>query len=243
MVSTADDASISSTSTVPPPSRPHLGDRDSSGWSANTRNSASTALDYAGPSTRARDHRPSTLSLSDQGSGASSARILLGTSLPSGNSLKKCADNWQGLRDMMEDDEEDVSDTDTIRPDQRGRERDAARKSTSIQSLRSLFTPRSADTAQAGGSRPWSIANVRDDEESMESGLLSSSPPQMNGFTNGIEETLDGVRSGSTPTLKTDQISSDDSNSPHAHNGRNESGRLLPQVSPTPKTETTQKRE
>lgn len=246
MGSTVDETSTSSTGTVPPPSRPRLGDRNSSEWSFNSSTSPGTTRmpsSYAGPTGRSRLHRPSALSLSDQGSGASSARILLGTSLPSGTSLKRRQDNWQGLRDMMEDEEEDVSDTETIRPDSRGRERDAARRSTSIQSLRSLFTSRSSDTAQAGRARPWSIAGVTEDEEPIASGLLSSSPPQMNGFTDGIEETLDRVRQDSSATLKTKHIDTHDVESPYGQNGREEDQPLLPQATSIRRAETKQKGE
>lgn len=246
MGSTADDISTSSTSTVPPPSRGHLNDREQSRWSEHSHASSSMSPKGAGPSRPGRLHRPSALSLTDQGSGASSARILLGTSLPSGGSLKRRTDNWQALRDMMED-EEDVSDTETIRPDrpdrpgQRDRGPDGARKSTSIQSLRSLFTPRSSGTSQTGRSRPWSIAGMREDEEVMTSGLLSSSPPQMNGLANGIEETLDTVRENRTPTLKTRYLESDDGGSPNVQNGRDESRTLLQQSASTSKVEPKQK--
>lgn len=244
MGSTLDETSTSSRSTVPPPSRPHGGDRNASEWSSSTRASSSMSPTSAGPSKRARLHRPSALSLTDQESGASSARILLGTSLPSGNSMKRRKDNWQALRDMMEDDEE-VSDTETIRPNQRERERgrDEARKSTSIQSLRSLFTPRSSDTAQAARSRPWSIAGVTEDEESMTSGLLSSSPPQMNGFPNGIEETLDPIGEDRTPTLRTKQLESENDGSPNVQNGREESRTLLHQARTGSKADVKPKRQ
>lgn len=236
---TVDDISTSSQSTVPPPSRPHLGDRNPSEWPSNTRASSSTTTSLAGPSNRARLHRPSALSLTDQSSGASSARILLGTSLPSGNSMKRRKDNWQALRDMMEDEEEN-SDTETIRPDQRENDggRNEARSSasiqslrslTSVQSLRSLFTPRSTEN-QGGGSRPWSIVRMPEDEASMSSGLLSSSPPQMNGFPNGIEETLDPIREDGTPKLKTKTMDRDTAGSPNVQNGREESQTLLHQA-------------
>lgn len=158
------------------------------------------------PAGTSRMQRPSTLSLVEQGAGSSSAHMLLGTSLPSSHALRQRRDNnWESFRDLVEDASEDEeSDTDTIRPSPRLQ----ARKQSSMRSLRSIFTPRSA--RQTTRSRPWSIASPRQEEQPLTADILSSSPPQMNGFSRGIEETLDQVADGRTSTMQTKQLESEE---------------------------------
>jgi hypothetical protein len=106
------------------------------------------------------------------------------------------SDNWTSLRDMVSEDEGEGegSDTDTIRAASPahygsgfGSDAQTPRKSTSIASVRSFFTARSNLTSERSLSIPRSAEGGRP----VASALLSSSPPQMNGFSNGIEEMLD----------------------------------------------------
>lgn len=187
--------STSNISTVPPPSR------------AQTRVGAAarTSRDpfvEGSRSSRGRNvsHRTSILSLSDQGAGSNSAQTTLGTSLPSDNTIRRRRNNWEGLMHPSDDDGDPDSDTDTIRPAAH------ARKASSVKSLRSLFTPRSAD--QTTRSHPRPIAGAPEDEEPLTTGLLSSSPPQMNGASNGIEQRLDQADEDRTPVPRTKRLES-----------------------------------
>jgi hypothetical protein len=166
---------------------------------------------------RTRLHRASALSLKPSSHGATSTRPLgsatgsvLGSPFsqtvrhrgrPDGRQTAydgrdgETEDNWTSLREALLDDEDDGdrnSDTSTLRPAGHSRSLDNARKSTSTASIRSFFTARSSVTSAR--SVPGSIPD-RDTNglPSLASGILSSSPPQMNGFRDGIEERLDQV--------------------------------------------------
>jgi len=112
-------------------------------------------------------------------------------------------DNWESLRDMVSEDE-DHSDTSTstLRPSRARTEPGERRSMSSATSARSFFTARSSVTSE----RPGSGITFRNGSPS--DGLLSSSPPQMNGFGNMEEVLEDGEeeisRAESTTTLGND---------------------------------------
>ena len=111
-------------------------------------------------------------------------------------------DNWASLRDMVSEDElegegedERNSDTSTVRPSSIGRT-DLGRSASSMASVRSFFTAKSSMRSERSRSRSRSRSRtraitIRNGERSITSGLLSSSPPQMNGFTDSIEEVME----------------------------------------------------
>jgi hypothetical protein len=195
--------SSSSAGTVPPPSRP--------GSQAQTRSPEHRLASYGSTSSNSSSssvprrtlHRPSIMSLSAGSSGSSAP--FSGSSLPSPRALRRRSripategesDNWTSLRDMVSEDEGEGegSDTDTIRAaspahygSRSGFDAQTPRKSTSIASVRSFFTAKSNLTSE----RSLSIPRSQEGGRPVASALLSSSPPQMNGFSNGIEEMLD----------------------------------------------------
>jgi hypothetical protein len=199
--STASTSTRASTSTVPPPS------------TSSTRRDVHTP---PGPSSSPRPssgrtprrqklHRPSMMSLSDQV--PPSPRTLRPTSASgsgSGSSLESpytqtlrhrqsrraetgeaLGDNWESLRDMVSEDE-DHSDTSTstLRPSRTMTEPSGPRSMSSATSARSFFTARSSVTSERSG------ITIRNESPSV--GILSSSPPQMNGFGNMEEVMEDG---------------------------------------------------
>jgi hypothetical protein len=195
--------SSSNRGTVPPPPRP--------GSQAQTRSPEHRLASYGSTSSTSSSrsvpqrtlHRPSIMSLSAGSSGSSAP--FSGSSLPSPRALRKRSripategesDNWTSLRDMVSEDEGEGegSDTDTIRAaspahygSRSGFDAQTPRKSTSIASVRSFFTAKSNLTSE----RSLSIPRSQEGGRPVASALLSSSPPQMNGFSNGIEEMLD----------------------------------------------------
>jgi hypothetical protein len=215
--STASTSTRASNSTVPPPS------------TSSTRRDVHTP---PGPSSsprpssgrtprRQRLHRPSIMTLSDQA--PSSPRTLLPVSASgSGSTLgspysqtlrhrqsrraetgEVLGDNWESLRDMVSEDE-DHSDTSTstLRPSRARTEPSGPRSISSVTSARSFFTARSSVTSERPG------ITIRNGSPS--DGLLSSSPPQMNGFGNMEEVLEDGEeeisRAGSTTTVGYDGL-------------------------------------
>jgi hypothetical protein len=114
-------------------------------------------------------------------------------------------DNWESLRDMVSEDE-DHSDTSTstLRPSRARTEPSGPRSISSATSTRSFFTARSSGTFE----RPGNGISIRN--ESPSDGILSSSPPQMNGFGNMEEVLEDGEeeisRAGSTTTVGYDGL-------------------------------------
>jgi hypothetical protein len=112
-------------------------------------------------------------------------------------------DNWESFRDMVSEDE-DHSDTSTstLRPSRARTEPSGPRSISSATSARSFFTARSSVTSERSG---IAIRN-----ESPSDGILSSSPPQMNGFGNMEEVMEDGEeeisRAGSTTTVGYDGL-------------------------------------
>jgi hypothetical protein len=201
-----------STSTVPPPATSSIR-RDvhtPPGSSSSPRPSSGRTP------RRQRLHRPSIMSLSDQA--PSSPRTLQPASASgSGSSLgspysqtlrhrqsrraetgEVLGDNWESLRDMVSEDE-DHSDSSksTLRPSRIMTEPSGPRSISSATSARSFFTARSSVTSECSG---ITIRNA-----SPSDGLLSSSPPQMNGFGNMEEVLEDGEeeisRAGSTTTV------------------------------------------
>jgi hypothetical protein len=233
--STASTSTRASTSTVPPPS------------TSSTRRDVHTP---PGPSSsprtssgrtprRQRLHRPSIMSLSDQA--PSSPRTLQPASASgSGSTLgspytqtlrhrqsrraetgEVLGDNWESLRDMVSEDE-DHSDTSTstLRPSRTITEPSGPRSMSSATSTRSFFTARSSVASERSG---ISIRNASSSE-----GLLSSSPPQMNGFGNMEEVLEDGEeeisRTGSTTIIGDDGMKA----------GGNETQPLLQELSRPP---------
>jgi len=213
--STASTSTRASTSTVPSPStsRSHRDVHNSPRPSTSTRSSTGRTP------RRQRLHRPSLTSLSDQP--PSSPRTLLPASASaSGSSLgspyspilhrrqarrTEEVDNWASLKDMVSEDEEeknDHSDTSasTLRPTRQRTEPSGPRSMSSVTSARSFFTARDSLRSERSG---FSIRNGCPSD-----GLLSSSPPQMNGFGNMEEVMEDGEeevsRAGSTTSIRGD---------------------------------------
>ena len=96
-----------------------------------------------------------------------------------------------------EGEDERNSDTSTVRPSSIGRT-DFGRSASSMASVRSFVTAKSSIRSERSRSRPRSRSRtrsrgiaIRNEERSITSGLLSSSPPQMNGFTDSIEEVME----------------------------------------------------
>lgn len=214
--STASTSTRASNSTIPPPST------SSSRRDVHTPPGPSSSPRPSSGRTprRQRLHRPSIMSLSDQA--PSSPRTLLPVSASgSGSTLgspysqtlrhrqsrraetgEVLGDNWENLRDMVSEDE-DHSDTSTstLRPSRARTEPSGPRSISSVTSARSFFTARSSVTSERSG------ITIRNGSPS--DGLLSSSPPQMNGFGNMEEVLEDGEeisRAGSTTTVGYDGL-------------------------------------
>ena len=231
--STASTSTRASTSTVPQPSTSSTRRADATqpGPISPPRFSSGRT------SRRQRLHRPSLLSLSDQSAPlsprrhgpASASGSVSGSSLgsPYTQTLRhrqsrhgdgeNSDGNWASLRDMVsrdQDEEEEEeegnnhSDTSTLRPTRRSTEPITAQAGSmsSVTSIRSFFTARSSIRSERSGN------NTHRSGESPSAGLLSSSPPQMNGFGN-MEEIMESDRDiqppdGSITTLG-DDVSKD----------------------------------
>lgn len=217
--SIASTSSRANTSTVPPPST-SCTRRDAStppGLSSSPRSTLRTPR-------RQRLHRPSLMSLSDRPP-SPRALVTAGSGSGSGSSLGSpysqtlrhrqsrraedgeiLGDNWTSLRDMVSKDEEedeetnDHSDTSTLRPTRTRTEPSGPRSMSSVTSVRSFFTARSSLNSERSG------VTIRGSPD----GLLSSSPPQMNGGGNMEEVLEDGEegisRAGSLTTVKDDGL-------------------------------------
>jgi hypothetical protein len=83
---------------------------------------------------------------------------------------------------VSEDEDHSDTSTSTLRPSRTRTEPSAPRSMSSVTSVRSFFTARSSVTSERSG------ITIRNGSPS--DGLLSSSPPQMNGFGN-MEEVLE----------------------------------------------------
>jgi hypothetical protein len=98
---------------------------------------------------------------------------------------------------VSEDEDHSDTSTSTLRPSRTLTEPSGPRSISSVTSARSFFTARSSVTSERSG------ITIRN--ESPSDGLLSSSPPQMNGFGNMEELMEDGEeeisRAGSTTTI------------------------------------------
>lgn len=198
------------TSTVPPPSTSSTR-RDVPTPPGPTSSPGSTIRTPR----RQRLHRPSIMSLSSHGSSSPRAQLPVSAGSGAGTAPslgspyaqtlrhrqsrredgEDVGDNWASLRDMVseDDDEEernDHSDTSTLRPTRTRTEPIRTRPASSVGSVRSFFTARSEVTSVRSG------ITIRNDSGSAFDGLLSSSPPQMNGFGN-MEELLEDESEGS----------------------------------------------
>lgn len=217
--STASTSTRASSSTVPPPSTSSTR-RDvhtSPGPSSSPRSSTGRTA------RRGRLHRSSLISLSGQP--PPSPRTLLPASASaSGSSLgspyspilhrrqarrAEEVDNWASLKDMVSEDDNEKnhhSDTSisTLRPARQRTEPSGPRSMSSVTSARSFFTAKGSLRSERSG---FSIRNG-----SPSDGLLSSSPPQMNGFGNMEEVLEDGEeetsRVGSRTTIGDDGMKS-----------------------------------
>jgi len=234
--STASTSTRASASTVPPPSTSSTRRDVHIPYGPSSSPRSSTGRNPR----RQRLHRASLMGLSDQP--ASSPRTLLPASASgSGSSLgspyspvlrrrqarrAEEVDNWASLKDMVSEDEEeknDHSDTSasTLRPTRQRIEPSGPRSLPSVTSARSFFTARDSLRSERSG---FSIRNGCPSD-----GLLSSSPPQMNGFGNMEEVMEDGgeetSKHGSTKTIGGDGMKG----------AGNETQPLLPESSrPTP---------
>jgi hypothetical protein len=165
-----------------------------------------------GSSSRAYAHVPASASGSGSSLGSPYAQTLRHRHSQRLNTENggDIGDNWASLRDMVsqdqdedeyEEEEERNSDTSTVRPSSVSRT-DLGRSGSSMASVRSFFTAKSSMRSERSQSRSRSRERsrsrtgtrgiaIRNEERSITSGLLSSSPPQMNGFTDSIEEVME----------------------------------------------------
>jgi hypothetical protein len=215
--SIASTSTRATTSTVPPPSTSSARRAIHNPSSVNSSPQSTMRTPR-----RQRLHRPSIMSLSEQPR-PSTPRTLLPTSASgsgsgSGPSLgspysqtlrhrqsrrtiegEDLGDNWASLRDMVSEDENenadeyeernDASDTSTLRPvNRRSTEPSQARSIASGTSVRSFFTARSSIRSERSG------ITIRNGSSPSDA-ILSSSPPQMNGFGN-MEEVMESEDEG-----------------------------------------------